>query len=434
VKVLAIASSGVLGGSELALSQLLIDRPPEVEMVTLLMEDGPLRDHLAQRGVPTWTASGFTGRPSAGALTRYTRSMLALLRRTDPDVVLAVGLKAAYMSVPACRIARVPLVWYKVDFSLDEKLARPLGRAVNGVVSVSGAVADALGPLRARKLLAVVPTPVRLPRELRITPVRQPPTIGTLASLTPFKGQRHIIEAAALLSEEFPDLRVVLAGLGTSKNPTYPEELRRLADSVGLGDRLELSGFVEDVSEVLGRLTVFVNATYRDGRGFGGEGLGNATLEAGWAGLPVVATRGGGSPEAMQDGLTGTLVEPSDPDDLARGIAPYLRDHDLARRTGEAGRRFARERFAPEIVVPRMFEALGGLLEPASGARARRKAAAHHADHEGDVPRTDKPVDREQDGQVREQTRRQRRRQAVVQRYGYRGHRQAPGERSDRRL
>ena len=362
MKVLVIASYGVLGGAELALSEFLLHRPADVEVQALLVEDGPLRERLLERGVPTWTGSDFAGRPTPRALARFTRSLLRLFGRTEPDVVLAFGLKAAFMSVPACRLARVPLVWYKVDFSLDDVLTRPLGMAVDGVVSVSEAVADALGPLRARKLLAVVGPPVRLAPELRIVPSRDPLAIGTLGTLTPIKGQRHIIEAAGLLSAEFPDLRVLLAGLPVSKHADFPDELRSLAESLGIGERLELTGFVEDVSEILGRLTVFVSATYRDAQGFGAEGLSGAMLEASWTGLPVVATRCGGSPEGVQDAVTGALVDPSDPAGLARAIAPYLRDHELARRTGEAGRRFAQERFAPEIVAASMFDALRAVL------------------------------------------------------------------------
>jgi glycosyltransferase involved in cell wall biosynthesis len=340
----------------------LVHRPDDVDPVVLLVEDGPLRARLGALGIQTWVAGGYDGRPRPAALARFTRSLLALLKRTEPDVVIAFGLKGAFMGAPACRIARVPIVWRKVDFSLDQTLARPLALAVDGVISVSDAVAEALGPLRAGKLLGVVGPPVRLDPDLRVVPNRDPLTIGTLATLTPIKGQAHIVEAAGLLSREFPGLRVLLAGSSTPDYPDYPETLERLAAEVGVGDRLELVGFVEDVGKTLGRLTVFVNATYRDGRGFGGEGLGGAILEAGWAGLPVVVTTGGGSSEGMRDGVTGTLVKPSDPSDLARGIAPYLRDHDLARGTGEAGRLFTREYFAPRMTAARLFEAARTIL------------------------------------------------------------------------
>jgi glycosyltransferase involved in cell wall biosynthesis len=358
MKVLAISSYGVLGGAELALIQFLAHRPDDVEVAALLVEDGPLRAHLTRIGVPTWATSAYDGRPTPVEMVGFSRSLSRLLGRVKPDVAWATGLKAATMAVPACRLARVPVVWQKVDFSLDAVLALPLGAAVNGVVSVSEAVAEALGPLRSRRLMAVIGPPIRLARDLRVVPCERPLMIGTMATLTPIKGQRHIIEAAALLVDEFPDLRVLLAGAPTSVYPDYPDELRQLADRVGVADRLELTGFVEDVTEILGRLTVFINATYRDDQGFGREGFGAAMLEASWAGLPVVVTRGGGSPEGMRDGLTGTLVDPADPAAIARAVAPYLRDRELALRTGAAGRRFTRERFDPEALATQLFRAL----------------------------------------------------------------------------
>jgi glycosyltransferase involved in cell wall biosynthesis len=363
MKVLAVSSYGVLGGGELSMAEFLANRPAGVEVLALLVEDGPLRDHLRQRAVPTWVASGYEGRPSPAQAARFTRSLRDLLSRSGPDVVWATGLKAACMALPACRLAGVPVVWHKIDFSLDAVLARPLAAAVNGVVSVSEAVVEALGPaLRRRRLLAVVGPPVRLPLDLQVVPNAQAPTIGTLATLTPIKGQRHIIEAAGALLSEFPRLQVVLAGAPSPHQPDYPHELQQLADARGIGERLEFTGFVEDVTEVLKRLTVFVNATYRDEQGFGWEGLSGAMLEASWVGLPVVATRGGGTAEGLRDGVSGTLVDPTDPTGLSRAIAPYLRDGELARRTGAAGRRFTRERFAPEIAAARLFEALGEVI------------------------------------------------------------------------
>jgi len=359
VRVLAVSSYGVLGGGELSLAEFLAHRPAQVQAQALLVEDGPLRAHLNRRGVATWAARGCDGRPTPAGMARFTRSLRGLLARSAPDVVWATGLKAAFMAAPACRLSGVPVVWHKVDFSLDATLARPLAVAVDGVVSVSEAAAAALGPgLRRRRLLAVVGPPVRLANDLRVTPNQRQPTIGTLATLTPIKGQRQIIEAAGLLAPEFPRLRVVLAGSPSPEHPDYPAQLRGVAARVGVAERVELSGFVEDVAGVLAELTVFVNATCRDDRGFGLEGLSGAMLEASWAGLPVVATRGGGTPEGVRDGVTGTLVAQDDPVAIARAVARYLRDPDLARATGEAGRRFARERFAPDVLATRLFDAL----------------------------------------------------------------------------
>lgn len=358
MRVLAVSSYGALGGSEISLVEFLRWRSPDVQARALLIEDGPLRDRLLDLGITTSVADGYDGRPGPLRMARFTRTLSREFRQQRPDVVWAVGLKAATMAAPACRLARVPLVWHKVDFSLDRVITRPLASAVNGVVSVSEAVADALGPrLRKRRLLAVVGLPIRLAEDLELTP-NSAPTIGTMATLTPIKGQHHIIEAAGILSEEFPRLRVVLAGQSSPDFPDYPGQLEELARKLGLEDRVELTGFVDDVTEVLGRLTVFVNATCRGQGGFGLEGLGGSMLEAGWAGLPVIATRGGGSPEGLQDGVSGTLVDPDDPAQIANAAAAYLRDPDLARSAGEAGRRFTRAHFAPQLTADRLFDAL----------------------------------------------------------------------------
>jgi glycosyltransferase involved in cell wall biosynthesis len=358
MKVLAIASSGMLGGAELSLAEFLAHRPGDVDAVALLVADGPLRERLEQQGVPAWVARGYEQRPGIGELVRFSRSLGRLLERTSPDVAWATGLKAAALAAPACRLAHVPLVWHKVDFSLDRVLTPPLAAAVDGVVSVSAAAAEALGPLRAHRLLGVIGPPVRLAQELRIGPNESEPTIGTVASLVPYKGQAHILRAAAILCEEFPCLQVVLAGAASPDYPDYPRQLADLCSSLGISERVRFTGFVEDVAAVMSSLTVYVNATHQDELGYGLEGLSGAMLEASWVGLPVVATRAGGTPEGVDDGVTGTLTKPGDPAALASAIAPYLRDRALARRTGEAGARLARERFAPATAALRLFAAL----------------------------------------------------------------------------
>lgn len=359
MKVLAVSSYGVLAGSELSLAEFAAHRPAGVDVAVLLVEEGPLRGRLEADGLVVHRpGADYTGPPGPRAVAAFSRRLGAVLREERPDVIWATGLKAATLSVAAARLRRVPLVWHKVDFSRDERIARPLGRVVNHVVGVSHAVTEALGPLRARRVLGVVGPPVRLPDALRVVPAETPPAIGTLGGLVPIKGHDRLIRAGALLSGEHPDLRVLIAG---GPSPTYPGEhdrLRALGDELGLGERLELLGFQADVEAVLRRLTVFVTATYRDERGFGWEGLSGAMLEASWAGLPLVAAEGGGTAEGLLPGVTGTLVPRADPELIAAAAAPYLDDPALARRTGEAGARFAREHFAPGVAAERLFALL----------------------------------------------------------------------------
>ena len=186
----------------------------------------------------------------------------------------------------------------------------------------------------------------------------------------PYKGHADVIAAAGQLRERFPELEVLVAGAADLSAPGHREELRAAAAAAGLADRVELTGHVADVEAVLERATVVVQATYREGR-YGGEGFGAATAEAGWAGLPVVATRGGGAAEALVDDLTGRLVEPRETAALAGAIGGYLDDPAGARAAGEAGAQWTRERLSPAPLSARLFTALRDVASArGSGPRA----------------------------------------------------------------
>ena len=361
VKVLAVQSYGGLGGAELASATFIRHRPAWVDAGVLLVSDGPVREVMAGLGLPVWHGVGYEGRPTPKKLAGFTRALASLLRAWRPDVVWATGQKAALLCAPACRAAGVPLVWHKVDYSWNRLLARPLALAVNGMVGVSHAVTEAVGVLRRLRLLGIVGPPIALDPNLEARPADGRPTIGTLGRLVPYKGHHHIIEAAAMLREEIPDIRVILAGAPAPEYPDYPATLARLVRELGLEGSVELPGHVAP-EDVLPRLTVFINATYRDKEGFGLEGLSGAMLEASWVGLPVVAVAGGGTGEGLRDGETGTLVEAAEPSLLADAVLPYLRDRELARRAGAAGRTFSRSTFAPEQAAERLFAMVAGAI------------------------------------------------------------------------
>lgn len=353
MRIHVVTSSGELGGAELALLTFLQHRPPGVEVTATVVGEGPLVERLAALGVAPGAggALGATlaGRPSPLAAARFTAALAGLLRAQRPGVVWLAGQKAAVLGAPAARVAHVPAVWHKVDFTRDALVARPLAALSGRVVAVSEAAAAAVPR---RRVLGVVGPPVALPDDLRAAPDPARPAIGTLGRLVPYKGQDLIVRAAALLD---PAPRVVLAGGPAREHPGYERELRALADELGV--ELELPGFAE-AADVLRGLSVYVNATHRDARGFGLEALSGAMLEASWAGLPVVAVAGGGTAEGLVDGATGTLVAQPDPAQIADAVGRYLDDPQLAARHGTAGAAFARERFAPGPAAERLFALL----------------------------------------------------------------------------
>jgi glycosyltransferase involved in cell wall biosynthesis len=359
MRVLAISSYGVLGGAEIAMADFLAHRPAEVDARALIVDDGPLSARLRSQGLEVDALHEYAGRPGLGAVRRFAGDLDRLLKRWPPHVVWACGQKAAMLSVVPCRRRRVPLVWHKVDFSWDSSLGRPLAAAVDGLVAVSHAVVAPLGAVGARRSLGVVGVPITLDPSFRATPDQERPIVGTLARLIPYKGLDRMIRAVALLRSEFPSLRLRIAGGAVREFPGYRSELETLIARLGLADAVDLPGFVNDVTEVLRDMTVFVNATDRDQDGFGLEALSASILEASFAGIPVVAPATGGIGEAVIDGLTGTLVPSPEPDLLSAAIARYVRDPDLRRRTGEEARLWAQRTFAPTAAAARLYAALG---------------------------------------------------------------------------
>lgn len=349
-----VLGTGQLGGAELAALTLLEHAPPDVRLEAFVLAPGPAVARLEALGVAV-SVDTLVGRPSPQRAARFHRAFRRLLARLDPDVILAVGIKPTFLCVAGARMARIPIVWQKVDFAYDGRFAGSLARICSGVVPASEAVAAAVPDGR---VLGVVPPPVRLPESYRAAGNPAPPAIGSAGMLVPYKGHEHVIEAAARLSESVPDLRVLIAGGPTPAAPGYESELHDAANRWDVAERVELMGHVDRIEDVLDRLSVFVSATHRDEKGFGHEGMGAAMLEASWAGLPVVATSGGGAPEAVRDGVTGTLVPPAEPERLAEAIGRYLGDPAAAREAGEAGARFAREHFRPASLGPRLFELL----------------------------------------------------------------------------
>ena len=273
--------------------------------------------------------------------------------------MVAVGNKAVITAAPAAFAARVPLVWQKVDLTYGPQTVWAMSMTTSGVLAVSQAAAQGVAR---QKLLGIVPPPVRLSDSFRVGSLRPSATIGSVGRLVPMKGHHHVIRAAASLQDRFPELRVIVAGAQSRSEPTYPAELKRLAAELGISDRVEFLGHVDRIEDVYDRLSVCVVATDPAEDNVGPEGMPAVLLEGSWAGLPVVATRGGGTGEAVQDGLTGRLVTPGSAEALAAAIAAYLASPESARSAAEAGAAFARRRFAAPILAAQFFDHLRRLV------------------------------------------------------------------------
>jgi phosphatidylinositol alpha-1,6-mannosyltransferase len=152
-----------------------------------------------------------------------------------------------------------------------------------------------------------------------------------------------------------PDARWVVVGEGSLRG-----ELEAMAASLGVADCITFTGAVDDEArdEWLERADVFAMPSRLLPGGRGGEGFGIVYLEAGAHGLPCVAGNVGGSVDAVIDGESGLLVDPTDHVAVADAIADLLLDSGLRTRLGQGGR--AR---AEQLSWAHMAEQVDDLIE-----------------------------------------------------------------------
>jgi glycosyltransferase involved in cell wall biosynthesis len=177
------------------------------------------------------------------------------------------------------------------------------------------------------------------------------------------KGVGAVLDAFALLAADHPELVLLIAG---SAEEDDAEELRARAARAGVGERVELLGFIEHdrLPELYRSADVFAAPSRYEG------GLGLVYLEAMACGLPVVAAAAGGTAEAVAPGETGFLLERGDAQATAAAIRPLLLDDELRERMGAAGRRRVLEQFTPNRYAEKVEQAYERVLERRRGVGA----------------------------------------------------------------
>ena len=194
----------------------------------------------------------------------------------------------------------------------------------------------------------------RVRRELGV-PVSAP-LVAVASRLTPLKGLEQFLEAAAVVARRFAEVRFVVIGETSPTERSYLDVLTGLAGRLGIRDRVIFTGLRHDVPCLLACAAVSVMPSLN-------EALSNVLLESMAAGAPVVATRVGGTPEAVQDGVTGLLVPPGDPGALARAIDRLLSNPELAETVGQSGRHLVRRHFSLDQMVQATERLYHTLLE-----------------------------------------------------------------------
>jgi glycosyltransferase involved in cell wall biosynthesis len=361
LRLLKVVPTFMCGGTEnqfMTLGRSLDPRHFDLEFACL-RRWGAFADELDQRHIPLLECDVTTFR-SVAALRQQAKLARHITKRRI-DIVHAYSFDGNVFALPPARLAGTPVVIASIRdrapylTPMQKRAQRYACQFADCILVNATAVKDWLVAEKydASKIV-VIPNGVDLSRfKERGDPARirhelglpaDTPIVAVVSRLNRLKGLEQFLEATAIVGRQFPTARFLIVGDTNPNDRPYWSVLTLIAERLGMGERVIFTGLRNDVPDLLAGVTVSVMPSLN-------EALSNVVLESMAAGAPTVATRVGGTPEAMEDGVNGLLVPPGDHEALASGIGRLLADSSLAARLGAAARQSVSERFSMERMV-----------------------------------------------------------------------------------
>jgi glycosyltransferase involved in cell wall biosynthesis len=172
---------------------------------------------------------------------------------------------------------------------------------------------------------------------------------GVVGQVSESKGHDDLLDAFAMVHQKHARSELHVFGNGDS---AYRGELERKSIGLGVADWVKWHEFVSDRREIYSDLDFCVVPSRTQ------EALGLSAIEAGFSGLPVIATRRGGLPEVIEHEINGLLVEAQQPAELANAMSRLIEDSQLRQRLAGNAKRYAMERFGSERFLKEFIELL----------------------------------------------------------------------------
>jgi glycosyltransferase involved in cell wall biosynthesis len=335
-----------VGGSELStLDCMLAAKPYGYESTAICLRDyDPLHALFRSAGIPSLAVDAPV--PSYRRALRFAARSRALadeFKRLRFDLIHCQDYEAAYPAAVAGGFAGLPVLCHvRNRHPVIPMRDRPFLLPVKHFVFVSKSTWTQFDfPVAARKA-SVIYSGVDVVPESRLAELRQSAgelkiemgllkesrLVGMLARVAPQKDYETLVRAAVKVVGRHPDVRFVIVG-NTKLVPDHYEHVLRLMDEAGVRNHFIFTGFLEDVSRLLGAFDIVVLSTHF-------EGLPQAVVEAMAYAKPIVATEVDGIPEVITHGQTGLLYPHADSDALASRLLDLLDDPSLGDRLGRS--------------------------------------------------------------------------------------------------
>jgi glycosyltransferase involved in cell wall biosynthesis len=398
LKIIFLNPIGQIGGAERVLLELLASlrtERPDWKLHLIVGGEGPLLLKARALGItgeivalPAPLArlgeSGEGGPRSwqilcaSPSIFFYARKLNSKIRLFQPNLIHTNGLKMDLLGLWA-RPQNTPVIWHLHDYlgsrPLTAKLMKVFAGQAAQILTNSQSVLQDL-----RKTCPGVTRATHLP--CGVDPERFKPSgsqldldalanlkrsnegvvrVGMVATTAVWKGHKTFLRAISLIPNNLLLRAYVIGGpIYETGNSQYSlEELQSFARELGVSDRVGFTGYIEDIASALRALDIAVHASTSP------EPFGLSIIEAMACARPVIASKGGGPEEIIVEGVNGFFHTPGDSRSLAERIVELVRNPELRKRLGEAGRKTAEERFDASKMADRLL----AIYERALGAK-----------------------------------------------------------------
>ncbi len=371
ISICHIAVGDLWAGAEVQLRVLLskLVRRAEMNLSVILFNEGRLEKEIGLLGIPVRVFP-----ENRWGSTKIFLELVREFKKSNIQIIHTHKYKDTILAAPAAKLCGIPHVVRTVhglrepfeglqafNMSCYEAIERTVHRScVDFIIGVSSQIEAKYKAQGQVSRVACIRNGIDLEgksvqtdrwltrKELSVD--WETCLIGTVGRLTPVKGIPYLLDAARILLRQGVNVKVLVVGDGSIR-----QDLLAQAGNLGVGERVVFLGHREDTDVLLQALDIFVLPSLS-------EGIPMALLEAMAASRPIVASRVGGIPEIIEDGVDGYLVEPMDVNTLAERCRRLIESPDVARKMGEQGRKRVEREFPATAMADRVVSVYKELL------------------------------------------------------------------------
>jgi glycosyltransferase involved in cell wall biosynthesis len=366
--ILYLHNESIMGGAEISLLNLV--KRLDKKLFTphfACSKEGPFIDELRNIEIPPDFVQ-FPGIrwPNPVRIYNTIRNLKNIIKKRQIDLIHSNQPRSNLFGAIAAKINSVPIVWHERciesgRFDSDNIFSFLPDR----IICNSGAVRNRFTKDKIDAKIRTIINGVDLSEfdpESNGSAVREEfnieedeLVIGTVGRIDPEKGYEYFLESARIILQDIEKVHFLV--VGEASNPSFQKSLYKMSEEKGIDKKTTFTGYRRDIPQLLANMDVVVLPSEIDA-------CSRVLFESMAMQKPLVAANAGGTPEIVQDGITGLLVKPRDSSEMAKCILKLLHNKSLSEQYGKAGRKRVEDMFTIERNIKETESVYLELLQP----------------------------------------------------------------------